>query len=165
MNRLSRAQLDLVAQHIRQAKPHPALQAELVDHMAVLIEQQMDQGQAFPAAFEQLVQQTNPQAMHQLKQRYDQAFTGLRPTATQLLRRAKRRPATKPFHYMFLSSGLTLLILMGGFLFVVCRPLALPIGVFHTTWSIGLVGVGGVGVVRWWLKSRSKPLATGSPYR
>lgn len=163
MNKLSRAQLDLVAQHIRQAGSHSALQAELVDHMAALIERQMNQGKDFPTAFEQLIQQTSPQAMHQLRQRYDQEFTGHRATAIPLNRRAKRRPMTKPFYYMFLSSGLTLLMLMGGFLFVVCRPLGLPIGVFHTTWVMGLVGFGSVGVARWWLTSRSPkptPFAT-----
>ena len=162
MTKLSRAQLNLIAQHIRQARTHPALQAELVDHMATLIEQRMDQGQAFPAAFEQLVQQTNPQAMHQLKQRYSREFMGYGPTPAQLNRRAKRRPATKPFYYMFLSSGLTLLILMGGFLIVVGHPLSVPIGVFQAAWAIGLVGLGGVLVVRRWLTSRfPKPFATG----
>lgn len=164
MNKLSRAQLDLIVRHIRQARSHPALQAELVDHMAALIEQQMDQGRDFPAVFEQLVQHTNSQVLNQLKQHYNREFMDYRPTATQLNRRAKRRPATKPFYYIFLSSGLTLLILMVGFLIVLGHPLSVPIGVFQVAWAIGLAGLGGVGVVRWWLTSRfpkPKPFATG----
>lgn len=155
MNKLSRAQLNLVTQHIRQAKLHPALQAELVDHMATLIERQMDQGRDFSTAFNQLLQQTNAPVLNGLKQRYNQEFAGHRFTATQLNRRAKRRLATKPFYYIFLSSGLTLLLLMGGLLFLVCHPLVLPIRVFHSTWAISLIGFGSVGVARWWLTRRS----------
>lgn len=155
MSKLSRAQLNLVAQHIQQAKPHHALQAELVDHVASLIEQRIDQGQDFTAAFDQVVQQANPQVLDQLKQLYIREFSGPPATATQLKVRSKRRPATKPFQYMLLSSVLTFLILM-GFLIVVSRPLAIPIGVFQTAWGIALAGILGVFMVRWWLKSRSR---------
>lgn len=162
MNKLSRAQLGLVVQHIRQVRPHQDLQAELVDHMATLIERQMDEGKDFPAAFKQLTQQTNLQIMNQLNHHYRREFTDNRATAARLSVRSKRRPATRPFQYMFLSSGLTFLILM-GFLLVISRPLAMPIGVFQTAWAVGLAGLGGVLVVRWWLKrraSKSKPFAT-----
>lgn len=162
MHTLSRDQLQRVIQHIRQARPHPALEAELVDHMATLIERQMIQGQDFAAAFEQLAGQASAQILQGLSQRYDQTFM---PPVSRFNRRLKRRPATKPFHYMFLSSGLTLLLLMGGFLVVTTRPLALSSGVFHPTWAIGLAALGAVGLAWWRLKGRPpKPLAK-SGYR
>ena len=162
MPTLSRDQLHVVIQHIRRAKPHPALEAELVDHMAVLIERQMSQGQDFAAAFDKLAGQTSSQALHGLSQCYDRTFM---PPVSRFNRRLKRRPATRPFHYMFLSSGLTLLLLMGGFLVVITRPLALPSGVFHPTWAIGLAALGAVGLARWWLKGRPPKSLAKSGYR
>ncbi|GAB3696742.1 hypothetical protein GCM10027592_20240 [Spirosoma flavus] len=155
MNKLSRAQLDLVAQHIQQAQPHQALQAELIDHLASQIEQRMDQGQAFLTAFEQATQQANVQALVQLKQLYIREFTGQPASATQRKLQSKRRPATKPFQYMLLSSGLTFLILMVFFI-VIIWPLAIPINVFQTAWGIGLAGLLGILMVRWWLARRSR---------
>ncbi|UHG94016.1 hypothetical protein [Spirosoma oryzicola] len=154
MNKLTRAQLDLVVQHIQQAKPHHALQAELIDHMASLIEQRMDQGEDFSAAYNQLTQQATVQAMNQLRQVYSREFGGSTARTTRLKIRQKRRPATKPFQYMLLSSVLTFLVLM-GFLIVVSRPLSIPIGVFQTAWGMGLTSLTGVLIIRWWLTRRS----------
>ncbi len=153
MHTLSRDQLHRVIQHIRQARPHPALEPELVDHMATLIERQMSQGQDFAAAFDKLAGQTSPQALRVLSQHYDRTFM---PPVSRFNRRLKRRPATKPFYYMFFSSGLTLL-LMGGFLVVITRPLALSSGVFHPTWAIALAALGAVGLTQWWLLKRRSP--------
>lgn len=157
MTKLSSNQLHRVIQHIRQARPHPALEPELVDHMATLIERQMSQGQDFATAFDKLAGQTSSQALHGLNQQYDRTFMS---PVSRFNRRQIRRPTTKPFYYMFLSSGLTLLLLMGGFWVVITRPLALSSGVFHPTWTIGLAALGAVGLARWWLKGRfPKPLA------
>lgn len=155
MHTLSHDQLNQVKQHIRQTKPHPALQVELVDHMAALIERQINQGQDFQTAFQWLVQQTSPQVMQGLNQQYDQTFRAQRSPGTQVNRRVKQRLATKPFYYMFLSCGLTLMLLMGSFMLLIGRPLALSNGVFHPTWIVGLAAVGAVGLVRLWLTSRS----------
>ncbi|GAB4032097.1 hypothetical protein [Spirosoma gilvum] len=159
MNKLSRDQLLWLEQQLQQTRPHQALQAELLDHMASLIEQRMDQGQPFSDAFEQVTQQANPQALGQLKQRYLQEFPArpatipLMPTRIGL--RQKRRPATKPFQYMLLSSVLTFLILM-GFLVVVSRPLAVPMSAFKT--ALGALGLTGILIARWWLSRRgAKP--------
>ncbi|GAB3884606.1 SoxR reducing system RseC family protein [Spirosoma agri] len=157
MNKLSRAQLDRLTQHIQQTKPHEALQAELVDHIASQIEQRMDQGYDFSTAFEQVMQQANPQALDQLKQVYLQEFgirhSQLTSTPLRVGIRSKRRPDTKPFRYMLLSSVLTFLILM-VFLIVVSRPLSIPIDAFQTAWKAGLAGLVGVFIVRWWLARR-----------
>ncbi|WP_332368023.1 hypothetical protein [Spirosoma telluris] len=138
MNKLSPAQLNRLAQQIQQNRPHQALHAELVDHIASLIEQRMDQGQDFPIAFDQVMQQANPQALDQLKQLYHREFTSqpspATPTNLRNRLRYKRRPETKPFQYMLLSSVLTFLLLM-GFLVVVSRPLAVPINAFKTAWG------------------------------
>ena len=130
MTKLSSNQLVQVTQYIRQTRSHPALQAELVDHMATLLERQMNQGHDFAAAFEQLIGRASPQVILDLSYRYQQTFT---PPVSRFNRRQIRRPTTKPFYYMFLSSGLTLLLLMGGFLVVITRPLALSSGVFRPT--------------------------------
>ncbi|QDK82078.1 hypothetical protein EXU85_27110 [Spirosoma sp. KCTC 42546] len=155
MNKLSPTQLNRLEQQIQKNKPHQALHAELVDHIASLIEQRMDQGQAFSDAFDQVLQQANPQALDQLKQLYLQEFSSrpspALPRASQTKRRYKRRPETKPFQYMLLSSVLTFLILM-GFLVVVSRPLAVPIDAFQTAW--GAAGLMGILVVQWWLVRR-----------
>ncbi|GAB4029968.1 hypothetical protein [Spirosoma jeollabukense] len=154
MNKLSRDQLDHLAQQIQQTRPHQALQAELLDHIASLIEQRLDQGQEFSVAFDQVMQQANPHALAQLKQLYLREFTSRSSQAMAVaLRgrsRAQRRPATRPFQYMLLSSVLTFLLLM-GFLILVSRPLAVPIGAFQTAWGAGLAGLVSVVVVRWWL--------------
>ncbi|MFD2573031.1 hypothetical protein ACFSUS_20485 [Spirosoma soli] len=155
MNKLSPAQLNRLVQEIQHCKPHQALHAELLDHIASLIEQRMDQGQDFPTAFEQVMQQANPLALHQLKQLYIREFSGPFATAARFRVRPKRRPATKPFQYMFLSNGLTFLILM-GFLIVVSRPLAIPIVIFQTAWVFALAALLGIGMVRWWLKGRPR---------
>lgn len=155
MNRLSRDQLTRLEQQLQQTRPHQALQAELLDHMASLIEQRMDQGQPFSDAFDQVTQQATPQVLDQLKHLYLQEFPAqpstipLRPTRIGL--RHQRRPATKPFQYMLLSSVLTFLILM-GFLVVVSRPLAIPIDAFRTGW--GALGLTGILFVRWWLSRK-----------
>lgn len=162
MTKLSSHQLVQVSQYIRQTKPHPALLAELVDHLATLLERQMSQGHDFAAAFEQLTGRASPQVILDLSYRYQQTFS---PPVRRLNYRERRRPATKPFYYIFLSSGLTLLLLMGGFLILTTRPLALSSGVFHSTWVTGLAALGAVGLALWWLKGRpSKPLAK-SGYR
>ncbi|WP_080057634.1 hypothetical protein [Spirosoma aerolatum] len=159
MNRLSRDQLTHLEQQLQQTSPHQALQAELLDHMASLIEQRMDQGQIFTDAFDQVIQQANPQALNQLKQLYLQEFpsplstVSMKPTRIGL--RHQRRPATKPFQYMLLSSVLTFLILV-GFLVVVSRPLAIPMRAFQTAW--GALGLMGIVIVRWWLSRKgAKP--------
>ena len=162
MTKLSSNQLVQVTQYIRQAKPHPALQAELVDHMATLLEREISRGHDFAAAFAQLTGRASPQVILDLSDRYQQTFS---PPVRRLNRRERRRPATKPFYYIFLSSGLTLLLLMGGFLVVITRPLALPSGVFHPTWAIGLAALGAVGLARWWLKGRSPKSLAKSGYR
>jgi|GEM_PF-5501328 len=155
MNKLSHEQLLRLEQQLQQTSPHQALQAELLDHLASLIEQRMDQGQPFSDAFDQVIQQANPQALDQLKHLYLQEFPvrpstiPLRPTRIGL--RHQRRPATKPFQYMLLSSVLTFLILM-GFLVVVSRPLAIPIDAFRTAW--GALGLTGILFVRWWLSRK-----------
>lgn len=155
MNKLSRAQLNRLEQQIQQNKPHQALHTELIDHIASLIEQQMDQGQDFPGAFDRVMQQANPQVLDQLKQHYLREFDSPSPpitlAASRAKIRAKRRPETKPFQYMLLSSVLTFLLLM-GFLIVVSRPLAVPIDAFKTAW--GAAGLMGILVVQWWLVRR-----------
>ena len=156
MTKLSSNQLVQVTQYIRQTKPHPALQAELVDHMATLLEREISQGHDFAAAFEQLTGRASPQVILDLSDRYQQTFS---PPVRRLNRRERRRPATKPFYYIFLSSGLTLLLLMGGFLVVMTRPLALSSGVFWPTWAIGLAALCAVVGARWWLK-RPSPSST-----
>lgn len=152
MNKLSRTQLDLIARQFRQTNPHQALEAELLDHVASLIEQRMDQGQTFPAASEQVMQQVTSQVMAQLKQLYYQEFSAPfqpeRPTMARAGIRMKRRPVTKPFQYMQLSSILTFLLLI-GFLLVVSRPLAIPMDAFRTAWGAG--GLAGLLLFRWWL--------------
>lgn len=159
MNKLSPEQLLRLQQQLQQTRPHQALQAELLDHMASLIEQHMDQGQPFSSAFDQVSQQANPQALDQLKHLYLQEFPTQPSTipmrATRIGLRHQRRPATKPFQYMLLSSVLTFLILM-GFLVVVSRPLAIPIDAFRTAW--GALGLTGILIVRWWLsRKNTKP--------
>lgn len=155
MNKLSRAQLTQIEQQIQQTNSHEALHTELVDHIASLIEQRMDQGQDFPVAFDQVMQQANPQALAQLTQRYIREFTSpfspVTPRASRIRLRSKRRPDTKPFQYMLLSSVLTFLLLI-GFLVVVSRPLSVPIGAFQTVW--GAAGFMCILVVRWWLARR-----------
>ena len=142
MNKLSRAQLDQITQQFQQTNPHQALEAELIDHIASLIEHRMDQGQTFPAASEQVMQQATAQVMAQLKQLYFREFSAqsqaVMPTISRNRVRMKRRPATKPFLYMQLSSMLTFLLLM-GFLMVVTRPLTIPMNAFRTAW--GAVGL------------------------
>lgn len=156
MTKLSSNQLVQVRHYVWQTKSHPALQAELVDHMATLLERQLSQGHDFAAAFEQLTGRASPQVILGLSQQYQQTFS---PPVSQINRRLKRRPATKPFHYIFLSSGLTLLLMMGGFLLVMTRPLALSSGIFGPTWAIGLVALCAVVGARWWLK-RPSPSST-----
>lgn len=161
MNKLSPDQLRHLAQQIQQTRPHQALQAELLDHLASLIEQRMDQGQEFSVAFDQVMQLANPHALAQLKQLYLQEFSSRSspgmPVAPRVRLRAQRRPATRPFQYMLFSSVLTFLLLM-GFLILVSRPLAVPIGAFQTAWGAGLAGLMSVFVVRWWLaRNRRKP--------
>ncbi|GAB3957089.1 hypothetical protein GCM10028805_48840 [Spirosoma harenae] len=157
MTKLSRTQLDLIADQIQQTNPHQALQAELIDHVASLIEQRMDTGQTFSDATEQVMQQANTQVMAQLKQLYFREFTNqpslMAATTLRTRIRQKRRPATKPFQYMFLSSVLTFFILM-GFLIVVSRPLAVPMDAFRTAW--GGVGLTGLLILRWWLSNKSR---------
>lgn len=154
MNKLSPDQLSHLAQQIQQTRPHQALQAELLDHLASLIEQRMDQGQEFSIAFDQAMQLANPHALVQLKQLYLQEFTSkssqAMPVALRVRLRAQRRRATRPFQYMLLSSVLTFLLLM-GFLILVSRPLAVPLGAFQTAWGAGLAGLMSVVIVRWWL--------------
>lgn len=165
MNKLSRTQLDQITQQFQQTNPHQALEAELLDHIASLIEHRMDQGQTFPAASEQVMQQATSQVMAQLKQLYFREFsTQLQPVMPTISRariRMKRRPATKPFQYMQLSSILTFLLLI-GFLIVVSRPLAIPMDAFRTAW--GAVGLAGILILRWWLTNRlrksKRPLTT-----
>ncbi|UHG94739.1 hypothetical protein [Spirosoma oryzicola] len=156
MTKLSANQLEQVTQYIRQTKPHPALQAELVDHIATLLERQLSQGHDFAVAFEQLTGRASPQIIQGLSHQYQQTFS---PPVSRLNRRLKRRPATKPFYYIFLSSGLTLLLLMGGFLLIMTPPLALSGGVFGPTWAIGLAALCAVVGARWWLK-RPSPSST-----
>lgn len=151
MKKLAPNQLDQVRQYVRQTSPHPALAAELVDHLASLLERQLNQGYDFTTAFAQLTGQVSPQIMLDLNHQFKQTFT---PPVSRLNRHPKRRPATRPFHYMFLSCALTFLLLMGGFL-LIAHPMALSSGVFYPVWAIGLVGVGAVGLARWWLKRRS----------
>lgn len=159
MNKLSRDQLKHVEQQLQKSNPHQALQAELLDHIASLTEQRMDQGQPFLDAFDQIMQQASPQALAQLKQLYLREFSiralPASQTALRVKLRLKRRPTTKPFQYMFLSTVLTFLILM-GFLLVVSRPMAIPIGAFHTAWGAGLAACMSVLVVRWWLARKSR---------
>jgi hypothetical protein len=166
MNKLSRTQLNLITQQFRQTNPHQALEAELLDHIASLIEQRMEQGQTFPVASEQVMQQANAQVMAQLKQVYCQEFSARlqpgMPAFSTARVRIKRRPATKPFQYMQLSSILTFLLLI-GFLLVVSQPLAIPLDAFRTAW--GAVGLAGILLLRWWLANRlrksKRPLTTG----
>lgn len=165
MNKLSRAQLDQIIQQFQQTNPHQALEAELLDHIASLIEHQMDQGQTFPVAFEQVMQQANAQVMAKLKQLYLGEFNNplqsVMPTIPRVSIRMKRRPATRPFQYMQLSSILTFLLLI-GFLIVVSRPLAIPMNAFRTAW--GAVGLAGLLLLRWWLTNKHRkskqPLTT-----
>lgn len=157
MNKLSRAQLDAVTYHILQTKPHQALQAELVDHIASLIEQRIKQGQAFPEAFEQVMQQANPQALGKLRQLYLQEFT-VAPSAASLMvsrsrLRSQRRTSPQSFQYMLLSSVLTFLVLM-LFIALVSRPFAVPVGTFQMVFVVGLAGVMGVFMARWWTTRR-----------
>lgn len=154
MQSLSPGQLKEITQYIRQTRPHPALQAELIDHLASLIERRMHQGEEFRTAFQELVPQASLPVMQQLNQQYNRTFNGLRPTVHPYNRRVKHRLATKPFYYMYLSSGLTLLLLIVGFLLLIGRPLSLSDGVFQPTWGIAMAAVGAVGLVRWWLKKR-----------
>ncbi|MBD2754338.1 hypothetical protein [Spirosoma validum] len=161
MNKLSRDQLNHLEQHIQKTNPHQALQAELLDHIASLIEQRMDQGHPFPVAFDQVMQRANPQVLAQLKELYlrefSVRFSSATLTVSRVRLRSKRRPATRPFQYMLLSSILTFLLLM-GFLIIVSRPLAVPIGAFQTAWGAGLAGLMSVFFVRWWLsRSRHRP--------
>lgn len=165
MNKLSRTQLDQLAQQFQETSPHQALEVELLDHIASLIEQRMDQGQTFSAASEQVMQQANPQVMAQLKQLYLREFSTQTSSGLPLTSRArvrmKRRPTTQPFQYMLLSSVLTFLLLM-GFLGVVSRPLAIPIDAFRTAWFA--VGLAAIVILRWWLTNRfqkaKRPLTT-----
>lgn len=164
MNKLSRAQLDQIAQEFQQTNPHQALEAELLDHIASLIEHQMDQGQPFMVASEQVMQQANSQSMAQLKQLYFREFNNplqsVIPTMSRARIRMKRRPATRPFQFMQLSSILTFLLLI-GFLLVVSRPLAIPMDAFQTAW--GAAGLAGILLLRWWLTNKlrksKRPLA------
>ncbi|GAB4043820.1 hypothetical protein [Spirosoma litoris] len=165
MNKLSRAQLDQIAQQFQQTNPHQALEAELLDHIASLIEHQMDRGQTFPTASEQVMQQANSQSMAQLKQLYVREFStqlqSVMPTMSKARIRMKRRPATRPFQFMQLSSILTFLLLI-GFLLVVSRPLAIPMDAFRTAW--GAAGLAGILLLRWWLTTKlrksKRPLTT-----
>lgn len=157
MHKLSRTQLDQITQQFRQTDPHQALADELLDHIASLIEHRMDEGQTFPAASAAVMQSINPETMAQLKalylgERTTQATTSL-PILMSATLRPKRRPATKPFHYILLSSLLTFLLLI-GFLVVVSRPLAIPMAAFRTAW--GALGLAGILVLRWWQTSQHR---------
>ncbi|CCG98395.1 hypothetical protein FAES_0383 [Fibrella aestuarina BUZ 2] len=140
MNKLSRTQLAQLARQLRQTNPHQALEPELLDHLASLIEHEMDRGQPFDVAAQQVIQQASPQAMVELTQHYIQEVSAWRsPAVSAALKargRLKRRPATKPFRYMLISNVFTFVLLM-GFLIVVSRPLAVPLSAFRLVWGTG----------------------------
>ncbi|MEZ0612235.1 hypothetical protein ACAW74_27240 [Fibrella sp. WM1] len=153
MNKLSRAQLDQLSWQLRQTNPHQALEPELLDHLASLIEHQMNQGQPFAIAAQQVIRQASPQVMAELTQRYvEEVFPGQFPMVSAALKargRLKRRPTTKPFRYMLLSNLLTFVLLM-GFLIVVSRPLAIPLSAFRISWGTGaLLAM----LILWWWRS------------
>ncbi|MGF7216534.1 small-conductance mechanosensitive channel [Spirosoma lacussanchae] len=155
MNKLSRTQLDQITQQLQRTGPHLALEAELLDHIASLIEQRMDQGQTFTVASEQVMQQANSQVIAQLKQVYHQELgpkhsLGM-PKTSRARFRMKRRPTTRPFQFMQLSSILTFLLLI-GFLLVVSRPLAIPMAAFRTAW--GAAGLAGILLLGGWLTNK-----------
>lgn len=158
MNKLSRAQLDYVALQLQQTKPHQALQAELLDHIASLIEQRMNQGQTFAVAFDQVMQQANPQALDYLKQLYfRELLFRATPAASRVGLRSKRRSAAKPLQYVLLASLFAFLMVMGC-LILVSLSLDVPMSAFQTVWGVSITGLAGVFLVRWWLaRQLSKP--------
>ncbi|MBD2703482.1 hypothetical protein IC229_22750 [Spirosoma sp. BT702] len=157
MTKLSRAQLDTVAHQIQQNEPVQALQAELVDHIASMIEQKMEQGLIFPDAFNLIMKQANPQALDQLKQLYSREFmanpSSATLTASRMRLRSQRRTSPQPFQYMLLPSGLVMLILM-VFFGLVSRPFSVPIGTFQVVSVVGVAGLMAVIAVRWWTTRR-----------
>ncbi|QKZ15463.1 hypothetical protein [Spirosoma sp. KUDC1026] len=155
MEKLSRDQLNQVSHHIQQTNPHQALQTELIDHLATIIEQRMDQGSDFQTAFDQAKQQASPQALSHLEQLYAREFMSrfLVPATGRAGVKSRHRLAAKPLRNMLLSSVITLLLLM-GVLVGISRPLAIPLGAFQPVWGAALLGLSGVTLFRWWLTRR-----------
>lgn len=161
MNQLSDTQLDRITHYIKQTSVQPALQAELVDHVASLIEKRMEQGQDFSVAFEQVVQQANPQALARLKELYVQETMGRSSLTMSVMARrrvrSKRRSLLQPIQYSIYVSAFACIVIM-GILILISRSMSMSLAHSQLTWIMGGVGLTGVLIARWLLSPKIRKL-------
>ena len=75
MAKLSSTQLERIYLHLLSSSPNDSLQSELLDHLACQIEQAMERGQSFEAAWQKVVEEANLKAVQELKNRYQQELS------------------------------------------------------------------------------------------
>ena len=75
MAKLSSTQLERIYLHLLSSSPNDSLQSELLDHLACQIEQAMEWGQSFEAAWQKVVEEANLKAVQELKNRYQQELS------------------------------------------------------------------------------------------
>jgi hypothetical protein len=75
MEKLSSAQLERIYLHLLSASPNDSLQSELLDHLACQLEQAMERGQSFEAAWRKVLEEANTKAVQDLKNRYQQELS------------------------------------------------------------------------------------------
>lgn len=161
MNQLSDTQLDRITHYIQQTSVQPVLQAELVDHVVSLVEKRMEQGLEFSVAFEQVMQQANPQALARLKELYVQETMGRSSLTMSVMARrrirAKRRSLSQPIQYSIYGSVFAFVVLM-GLLILISRSMSMSLAHSQLAWIIGGVGLIGVLVARWLLSPKIRKL-------
>lgn len=161
MNKLSDTQLARITYYIQQTSILPELQAELVDHVASLVEKRMEQGLDFSVAFEQVMQQANPQALVRLKELYIQetVVRSLSTTSVAARRRvrAKRRSLSQPIQYSMYGSVFAFIVLM-GLLILISRSMSMSLAHSQLAWIMSGVGLTGVLLARWLLSPKIRKL-------
>ncbi|GAB4017433.1 hypothetical protein [Spirosoma koreense] len=141
MKKLTVSQLRQVKQALHRNHPHRALQAELLDHLAMDIEHRMAAGQPYEAALHQVMEEASPQAIAQLKQTYQQALN-LAPmpiVSGRLATGRYRRHRSQPGHYQqWLQGSVIAFVTLMICLMWVSQVFAMPLKAFGNVWLVGL---------------------------
>ena len=159
MKRLTALQLAELKQELSRSCSHQALQAELLDHLAVEIETMMNDGQTYEMALHQAMQEANPQALAQLKHTYQQSLNFV-PLPSLLRRPSGRRYRNR----QSVSTQLPTWLRTSAFTFVtlmiclmwVSQLFAVPLGVFSLVWVAGLISLSVIYSVRLLFRPRSR---------